>query len=258
MEHQILSIDIVDNIATMTINRPEALNALNSQFFDEFEVILERVRKDDKISVLIITGNGKAFVAGADISEMKNMSPQEAERFSMRGQTCFRQLEHLSIPIIAAINGYALGGGMELAMACDIRLASTNAVFGQPEVKLGLIPGFAGTQRLPRIVGPGNALMMLLSGDSIDANEAKSIGLIQKISSPDDLMQETINLAKKIARQGPQAIKMVKKICLEGIDVSFEDASRLESQNFGSLFGPDSEGEEGMNAFLEKRKPVWK
>ena len=253
---QILNIDVQDNIAILTISRPEALNALNSAFFNEMETYLKSLDGQADIRVLIITGEGKAFVAGADIAEMADMTQSEGLAFSQRGQMIFRMLAEVEIPVIAAVNGFALGGGCELAMSCDIRIASAKAKFGQPEVSLGLTPGYAGTQRLPRLVGKGDALLMLLGGDHISAEEAHRIGLVQSVTEPEELMEKTLELANKIASKGPLATRKVKKAVSKGIETSFQNGCDLESQEFSSLF--EGEGREGMKAFLERRKPKFK
>jgi enoyl-CoA hydratase len=240
---------------TITMNRPEALNALNNDFFSDMELLLDNIREDNEIKILVITGEGKAFVAGADIAEMVSMDKSKAEKFSSRGQDVFHGLEKLKVPVIAAVNGYALGGGCELAMACDIRVASNKAKFGQPEVSLGLIPGFGGTQRLPRLVGLGNALNLLLTADQISADEALRIGLVQKVTEPEQLMDEVYKLAERILSKGPHSVSLIKKVAHIGLNLDFARATRLESREFGSLFG--NEGTEGMKAFLEKRKPEW-
>jgi len=250
-----IKFEVRNNIATITMNLPEALNALNNDFFGDMELLLNNIREDNEIRILVITGEGKAFVAGADIAEMVGMDKAKAEKFSSRGQDVFLGLEKLNVPVIAAVNGYALGGGCELAMACDIRVASSKAKFGQPEVSLGLIPGFAGTQRLPRLVGLGNALNLLLTADQISADEAFRIGLVQKVTEPEQLMEEVYKLAERILSKGPRSVSLIKKVAHIGINLDFAKATRLESREFGSLFG--NEGTEGMKAFLEKRKPEW-
>ena len=257
MEYTILNLDVTDGIALVTISRPKALNALNTRFFQEMDAMIEKVSAIPEAKVMVITGEGKAFVAGADIAEMVNKSGAEGTAFSKIGQNTFSSLEKMEIPVIAAINGFALGGGLELAMGCDIRIASTKAKFGQPEVNLGLIPGYAGTQRLPRLVGKGEALLLLMTGDMIGAEDALRIGLVQKIAEPDQLMEEVMKIAKTIASKGPKAVRKVKKVVREGLQTDFETGSNIESEQFGSLFGEGSEGEEGMKAFLEKRKPNW-
>ena len=257
MEYTILNLEVTDGIALVTISRPKALNALNTRFFQEMDAMIEKVSSMPDVKVMVITGDGKAFVAGADIAEMVDKTPEEGTAFSKIGQNTFSSIEKMEIPVIAAINGFALGGGLELAMGCDIRIASTKAKFGQPEVNLGLIPGYAGTQRLPRLVGSGDALLLLMTGDMIGAEDALRIGLVQKIAEPDQLMEEVMKIAKTIASKGPQAVRKVKKVVREGLQTDFETGSNIESEQFGSLFGKGSEGEEGMKAFLEKRKPNW-
>lgn len=257
MKYSILDIRINEGIAIVTINRTEALNALNTKFFEEMDSIVADISKNNKVKIMIITGAGKAFVAGADIAEMVNKSPKEGFVFSRVGQNTFRSLEKMEIPVIAAINGFALGGGLELAMACDFRIASSKAKFGQPEVNLGLIPGYAATQRLSRLTGLGNALYLLMTADMITAEDALRIGLIQKIVEPDQLMDEVMKIARIILSKGPNAVKKIKKVTRKGLLKKFNKGCELESEEFGSLFGKGSEGEEGMKAFLEKRKPEW-
>jgi len=255
MNYEILKPEIQNGIAIVKISRPQAMNALNTRFFAEMDDLIESLSKNSDVKVLILTGDGKAFVAGADIAEMVDMNSEQGTAFSKVGQNTFSSLEKLNIPVIAAVNGFALGGGCELAMACDIRIASTFAKFGQPEVNLGLIPGYAATQRLARLVGLSNALYLLYTADMISADEALRIGLVQKVVEADQLMTEAIAIATKIASKGPNAVKKIKKVTREGLLTDFCSGSELESKEFGSLFG--NEGAEGMRAFLEKRKPVW-
>jgi enoyl-CoA hydratase len=255
MQYEILKLNVEERIAVVTISRPQALNALNTRFFQEMDQMAADIRSRNDVGVMVITGEGKAFVAGADIAEMVDMNSAQASEFSRTGQNTFRSLELLEIPVIAAINGFALGGGCELTQACDIRIASSNAKFGQPEVNLGLIPGYAGTQRLARLVGLGNALHLLLTGDMITADEALRIGLVQKVVEPDQLMTEVMALAKKIASKGPKAVRLVKMVSRKGLLSSFEEGCALEAKEFGTPFG--NEGAEGMRAFLEKREPKW-
>lgn len=252
-QYSSLRISEVENIKVITVNRPEAMNALNSVVFRELKMFLTELGPETK--ALIITGEGKAFVAGADISEMVSMSSTEGEAFSRTGQEVFMMIENMDIPVIAAVNGYALGGGCELAMACDIRIASNRAKFGQPEVNLGLIPGYAGTQRMPRLIGMGNALYYLMTGDQMTAEQAERIGLVQIVTDPEQLIDKALEVAKIITQKGPSAIAKVKKAVKKGFDLPFNKASELETKEFGSLFG--NEGTEGMKAFLEKRKPDW-
>ena len=197
MDYQVLKVQSLGPVGLVTISRPEALNALNNQFFKELMHYLDILIADDPIQVLVITGEGKAFAAGADISEMVNLDPAGAKKLSEKGQQIFLMLEYLPIPVIAAVNGYALGGGCELAMACDIRLASEKALFGQPEVNLGLIPGYAGTQRLFRQIGIGNALKWILTGQNVDAQEAYRVGLVQAVYPHDQLLEQALAMATK-------------------------------------------------------------
>jgi enoyl-CoA hydratase len=256
MEYQILKIDIAGSIAVVTISRPSSLNALNSDFFTEISHFLDDLEPREDVKVLVVTGEGKAFVAGADIGEMANMNEDEAFAFSSRGQRTLERLVHLRIPVIAAVNGYALGGGCELAMACDFRIASNLAKFGQPEMSLGLIPGYAGTQRLARLTGLGNALFMILTGETITAEEALRIGLVQKVTEPGSLMEEVMKIAAKIAGNGSQAVPVSKKVIHAGSGMVFGKASEMETTEFSKLFGHPA-SKEGMKAFLEKRKPDW-
>lgn len=255
MNYEILSADIKEGIATLTISRPKALNALNRQFFAELNAWLDEFGGRRDIKVLIITGAGNAFVAGADIAEMKDMNPAQGKEISTTGQQAFARLEQLDMPVIAAVNGFALGGGCELALACDIRIASSKAKFGQLEVNLGLIPGFAGTQRLPRLIGLGNALYLLTSGEMIGADEALRLGLVQKLVAPEQLLPEALALARKITAKGPAAVRLVKKVCRQGLALDFKAGCLLEASGFSSLFG--NEALEGMSAFLEKRPAKW-
>jgi enoyl-CoA hydratase len=241
----------------LTISRPQALNALNSAFFREMNDMLDDLERREDLKVLIITGDGpKSFVAGADIAEMVNMNSEEGYKFSLTGHHVFQRIENLPFPVIAAVNGFALGGGCELALSCDFRLASANAKFGQPEVNLGLIPGYAGTQRLPRIVGLSNALYMLITGEMVTAEDALRMGLVQKVYELDQLIPEAMNLAAKIITKGPVAVKTIKAVTRKGIHGDFRSGSEMESREFGNLFGKGESGE-GMHAFLEKRAPKW-
>ena len=255
MDYRILKVAAADGVATATISRPEALNALNTRFFNEMDALIDEIADREAVRVLIITGEGKAFVAGADIAEMVAMTQLQATEFSEMGQSTFRGLELLDKPVIAAVNGFALGGGCELALACDIRIASAKAKFGQPEVNLGLIPGYAATQRLPRLVGLGAALQMLLTAEAIGADEALRIGLVQKVVEPDHLLPAALDMAKIIASKGPKAVKLIKRVVRQGVLLDFESGCVLESEKFGTLF--ENEGTEGMRAFLEKRPAKW-
>jgi enoyl-CoA hydratase len=257
MEYSILKITIAEGIATVVISRPEAMNALNTRFFNEMNAFLDAAEQDENIKIIVLTGDGKAFVAGADIAEMVNKDSREGTAFSKIGQDTFARLENMQVPVIAAVNGFALGGGCELAMACDIRIASNKAKFGQPEVNLGLIPGYGGTQRLSRLTNLGNALLILYTADMVTADEALRIGLVQKVVEPEQLLPEVTALAQKIIAKGPQSVKLIKSVTRNGLMLSFEQGCALEAEKFGTLFGTGSEGEEGMKAFLEKRKPNW-
>jgi len=255
MNYEILKLSVDDGIGIVTISRPKAMNALNTLFFQEMNEMLSELEKSNEVKVVIITGEGKAFVAGADIAEMCDKTQQEGYDFSKFGQAVFDKIEKLSKPVIAAINGFALGGGCELAMSCDFRIASSKAKFGQPEVNLGLTPGFAGTQRLSRLVGLADALYLLYTADMINAEEALRIKLVQKVIEPENLMEETISLARKIASKGPEAVKHIKKATRDGFNTDFASGCEIEAKAFSSLF--EKEGAEGMKAFLEKRKPIW-
>jgi enoyl-CoA hydratase len=250
-----LKFDQNKGIGILTISRPSALNALNSRFFIEFNHIIDSVEKDKELRVLIITGEGKAFVAGADIAEMQNMGEKEGYDFSKVGQEAFSRIENLETVVIAAVNGFALGGGCELAMACDFRIASHKAKFGMPEVSLGLIPGYGGTQRLSRLVGLGNAMYLTLTGQIFDAAEALRIGLIQKLSDPEFLLDEAKEIAQNIIEKGPNAVKAVKRVIRTGFKTDLNKGLDIESDWFSKQFIGD--GVEGMKAFLEKRKAEW-
>lgn len=256
MDYKVLKFENQDGIGIITLNRPEALNALNSTFFAEMDKMLDAIAKDISVKIVVITGEGKAFAAGADIAEMSQMSERQGFDFSQVGQNVFNKIENFKLPVIAAVNGFSLGGGCELAMSCDIRIASTKAKFGQPEVNLGLIPGYAGTQRLARLCGAGNALYLILSAEMIDANEALRIGLVQRVYEPEILMEKVLEFAKNIISKGNIAVQTSKKVIRQGLANNFECGSNLESECFGKLFGTP-ETNEGISAFLEKRKPNW-
>ena len=256
MNYEILKMEVAEAVAVVTVSRPQAMNALNTRFFQEMDSLVAEIAGRPDIKAVVITGDGKAFVAGADIAEMVGKTQDEARAFSRMGQRTFRSLELLEKPVIAAVNGFALGGGCEMALACDVRVASVKAKFGQHEVNLGLIPGYAATQRLPRLIGLGNALFLLLTAEMIGAEEALRMGLVQKVVEPDALLQTAVELGKTIASKGPLAVRLVKRVVREGLLKDFESGCALEAQEFGSPF--ENEGAEGMKAFLEKRKPEWK
>ena len=255
MQYQFIKPQQFGRVGLLTLSKPASLNALNSVFFSEMIDYLDYIVTDEPFDVLVITGEGKAFSAGGDISEMAALDADGARRLSERGQQTFLMLEDLPIPVIAAINGYALGGGCELSMACDIRLASVDAIFGQPEVNLGLVPGYAGTQRLSRLIGLGGALKWILSGLTMNAGEAYRIGLVSDLSEPGRLIEDALTLARRIATRGPKAVRSAKILLRKGIDMSFQKALDMEKDHFAELF--NDEGIEGIKAFLEKRKPSW-
>ncbi|SNX53084.1 short-chain-enoyl-CoA hydratase [Thermoanaerobacterium sp. RBIITD] len=255
MDYKNVSLKKEDGIALITIERPKALNALNYETLKELECLLNSARNDEEIKAVIITGGGeKAFVAGADIAEMSKMTPVEAKKFSEFGQHVFREIELLSKPVIAAVNGFALGGGCELSMACDIRIASKNAKFGQPEVGLGIIPGFSGTQRLPRLVGTSKAKELIFTGDMINAEEAYNIGLVSKVVEQSELINEAKKIAQKIMSKGQLAIKLAKEAINKGIETDIDTGNTIEADAFALCFSTNDQ-KEGMGAFLEKRTP---
>ena len=257
MEYANLLLETNGPIAVLTINRPKALNALNADTLTELSTALDELGRDSNVKVVILTGGGeKAFVAGADIAQMKELSPLEGRRFAQLGHATFRKIELLSQPVIAAINGFALGGGCELAMACDIRLASETAKFGQPEVTLGLTAGFGGTQRLPRLVGKGLASEMLFSGDIIDAQEAYRIGLVNHVYPVATLMEEALKLANRIAGRAPAGVQLSKSAIQRGINMDIDSAQAYEAEVFALTFSTQDQ-KEGCGAFLERRKPVF-
>lgn len=241
------------SIGLLTINRPKVLNALNRETMTEISQLVGKIATDPEVAVLIITGAGeKSFVAGADISEMRTLSALEGRAWSKFSQATFNALENLPQPVIAAVNGYALGGGCELAMSCDIRIASEKAKFGQPEVLLGVVAAFAGTQRLPRLVGKGRAKELLFTGDQIDAAEACRIGLVNKVVPAGELLTAAKALAAKIISRGPVAVQLCKAAVNEGLDMDLKSAQAYEAEVFGLCFAT-ADQKEGMNAFVEKR-----
>ena len=240
-------------VGTIAVNRPQALNALNSEVLEDLGRALDQVDQS-VIRCLIITGTGeKSFVAGADIGEMSSLNEEEGKAFSKKGNDLFRRIETFPIPVIAAVNGYALGGGCELAMSCDFRIASENAVFGQPETGLGITPGFGGTQRLARLIGPGYAKQMIYTARNIKADEALRIGLVNKVVPLADLLAEAGKLAGQVAANAPIAVRYAKADINEGIELGMVEAAALEEKRFGACFTTHDQ-KEGMNAFLEKRR----
>ena len=250
---EFITYEVEGQIGIITINRPKALNALNSAVLDELDKTLDAVDQE-AIRCLILTGAGeKSFVAGADIGEMSTLTKAQGEAFGKKGNDVFRKLETFPIPVIAAVNGFALGGGCEISMSCDIRICSENAVFGQPEVGLGITPGFGGTQRLARIVGSGKAKEMIYGARNIKAEEAYRIGLVNNVYPAEELMPAAKKLASTIARNAPIAVRNCKRAINEGIQVDMDQAIVIEEKLFGSCF-ETCDQKEGMNAFLEKRK----
>lgn len=254
MAYELLTFDVADRIATITVNRPDKLNALNDALMAELgRAIDEAVARDD-VGGVLLTGAGRAFVAGADIAELAGQSAVEGKARAERGQRTFRRFETSPKPTIAAVNGFALGGGCELAMACHIRIASDAAKFGQPEVKLGIVPGYGGSQRLPRLVGKGRALQLLLTGEMIDAAEAFRIGLVNRLVPAAELITSARALLATMLAQSPLAIAQCIEAVDRGLDMGLDDAIALEASYFGML-SATADKAEGMRAFLEKRAP---
>ncbi len=252
MEYNFLKIDQKDAICTLTISAPKTLNALNSTILGELDDFVSNI--DPSVRVLIVTGDGeKSFVAGADISEMAHLNEEEGFAFGKRGADVFRKIEILPIPVIAAVNGFALGGGCELAMACDIRICSNNAKFGQPEVGLGIIPGFSGTVRLARIVGLGMAKQLIYTGKAIRADEALRIGLVNAVYEPAELMPAAMQMAEAICANAPLAVAFAKECINEEYDMPADEAIRYENELFSNCFATEDQ-KAGMKAFLEKGK----
>jgi enoyl-CoA hydratase len=258
MEFQTLLYRREGRVVVVTVNRPEKLNALNHQAKADLAQCFAHIKQDPEIDVAIVTGAGeKSFVAGTDIRELTDLRSQSGKEFSATGQAIFDDIENLGKPVIAAVNGYALGGGCELALACHIRIAADNAKFGQPEVNLGVIPGYGGTQRLARLVGRGKAMEMILTGTQIDAREAHRIGLVNLVVPPDELLPRSIAMARTISSMSQVAVRMALKSINIVEEVPFGDGERLEASLFGVCCGTE-DFQEGTRAFLEKRKPVFK
>lgn len=253
MELKNIILEKEEHLAIVTINRPKALNALNSETLKDLDVVLEDLENDSNIYCVILTGSGeKAFVAGADIAEMKDLSEEQGREFGLLGNKVFRRLEKLDKPVIAAISGFALGGGCELAMACDIRIASEKARFAQPEAGLGITPGFGGTQRLSRLVGEGKAKELIYTCSMIKADEALRIGLVNKVVELENLMDEAKKMADSIIANAPIAVKLCKDAINKGMQVDIDSAIEIEAIDFGKCFSTEDQ-KEGMNAFIEKR-----
>lgn len=246
-----------DKIVIVTINRPEALNALNSMVIGELEEILDIIQGDEDVSAMILTGEGRSFVAGADIAEQYPLNIDEGRKWGQRGSALMRRIEKLEIPTIAAVNGFALGGGCEIAMACDIILASDKAKFGQPEVGLGITPGFSGTQRLARRVGQAMAKELIFSGKMIKADEAERIGLVNHVYQAEELMNEAVEMAKSFIKNAPIAVKYSKACIDRGMQMSIEEGIAVENELFAMCFATEDQ-KEGMKAFLEKRPASFK
>ncbi len=257
MTYTNLLVEKKNGVGTIVINRPQVLNALDRETLKELSSAFDDLENDAAVHVAVITGKDKAFIAGADIKQMKDMQMLEAREFGMLGHILMRKIEQSRLPFIAAVNGYALGGGCELMMACDIILASTTAKIGQPEINLGIHPGFGGTQRLPRLVGNTKAKELLFTGDAIDAAEALRIGLVDRVAEPDRLMEETEKLTAKLLTKSPVQLRFIKELVYRGTQVDLPSACSLEISSFAASFATLDQ-KEGMSAFLEKRKPIFK
>jgi enoyl-CoA hydratase len=255
--YKTIQLTVADRIATVTINRPDKLNALNAEVFDDLAIAVEDLRDRSDVGGVIVTGAGRAFVAGADISELEPLNAMQLKALARRGQLVFNRFESLPKPVIAAINGFALGGGCEFAMACHIRIASDAAKFGQPEVKLGLVPGYGGTQRLPRLVGKGRAMQLLMTGEIIDAAEAHRIGLVNRVVPAADLMKTALEMMKAILANAPLAVSGCIELVNRGYDLSMGDALAMEATAFGLLASTEDK-KEGTTAFLEKRPATFR
>ncbi len=251
-------VESAQGITTITFNRPKALNALNSELLAEFSQAVEAVANDEAVRVLVLTGaGGKAFVAGADITELAKLDALKAKVFINRGLSVINRLTELPIPVIAAVNGFALGGGLEIAMACDFIYASENASFGQPEIKLGLIPGYGGTQRLPRIIGPARAKELLYTGRMVNAQEALALGIVNRVTAPEALMDQVMATAREMADKGRVSLRATKQAVNIGLNADLATGLRIETDAFAiCMASPDAK--EGTSAFLEKRKAVFK
>ncbi len=254
MNFKNIIVDSKNNTAVITFNRPQVLNAMNTETVTELGTAITEIEKDATIKVMVMTGAGRAFIAGADIAEMSSKTPEQARIYSELGHMVMHAIQNTRRPTIAAVNGYALGGGVEVMLSCDICIASDQARFGLPEAMLGVIPGWGATQRAARLIGIAQAKQLIFAGEIIDARTAYEIGLINRIVPHDQLMQAVMDLAQKIGEQSPLALAQAKKVIHEGIDKSLEDGCKLEIEAFCSLFATEDQ-KEGMRAFLEKRKP---
>jgi enoyl-CoA hydratase len=256
MPYASIELSVADRVATITVNRPDKLNALNAATIGELGDAIDEVRQRDDVGGVILTGAGRAFVAGADIGELAAQTPMQAKQRALRGQQIFRRFETSPKPVIAAINGFALGGGCELAMACHLRIASDAAKFGQPEVKLGICPGYGGTQRLPRLVGVGRALQLLMTGEMIDAAEAYRIGLVNRVVPAAELLSSSEAMLRQMLANGPLALSSCIEATIRGTEISLEDGLNLEANHF-ALLAVSQDMAEGTRAFLEKRPPAF-
>ncbi len=255
MAYQFITYSVEDRIATITVNRPDKLNALNEATISELGEAIEEARNTEEIGGVILTGSGKAFVAGADIAELAAKKPREVQALARKGQEIFNRFETAPMPVIAAVNGFALGGGCELALCCHVRIASENAKFGQPEVKLGTIPGYGGTQRLPRLIGRGRAMQLLMTGEIIDAVEAYRIGLVNKVvPASESVVDAARAMMKQMLANGPLALMSIVEVVNDGQDLKLPAALELEADRFGDM-AKTADMEEGTKAFLEKRPP---
>jgi enoyl-CoA hydratase len=258
MAYEHIIFEIESSLATITFNRPKAMNALNNALIEEFSMALDTVASNEDIRVLILTGAGdKSFVAGADINELATFNPLEAKLFSRKGHLAIHKLQTLSIPVIAAVNGFALGGGSEIALACDFIYASKNAKFGLPEITLGIIPGFGGTQRLPRLIGKNLAKELIFTGKMVNAEEARQMGIANQIHEPESLMDAVKTTANMIAAKGKTSLRAAKEVINRGMDVDLDTGCNMEIDAF-SLCMASTDAKEGTHAFLEKRKAVFK
>lgn len=258
MGYENILFEAADGVGVLTFNRPKALNALTTNTLEEVKEVVESIAFAREIRVLVLTGAGdKAFVAGADIAGFQTLNPLQARHFAELGQEVFFKLEHLPQPVIACVNGFALGGGCEIAMACDFIYASEKARFGQPEVNLGLIPGFGGTQRLARMVGRAKAKELCMTGEAIDAQQARELGLVAKVFPTEQLLDETLKAAKLLAGKAPGVLRSIKQVINRGLDVDLKTGCAIEAEAFGLCFA-SQDAQEGVSAFLEKRKPNFK
>ena len=250
-------VSLETNIAILSFNRPEVLNALNTETVNELIEVFKTFETESEVRTIIVTGNGKSFVAGADISEMEGKTPEDARQYSELGHTLMDRIQNINKPVIAAINGYALGGGTEIALSCDIRLASDKAQFGLPETILGIIPGWGATQRAARLIGPALTKELIFTGEIITAQRAKEMGLVNRVFPHEDLMDETLKLAQKICEQSSISLSHAKNVINRGLEKTLKEGCLMEVDAFVSCFHTEDQ-KEGMKAFIEKRKPVFR